>query len=383
MDETLPQPDARTRNPLRAVFVIDTLTPGAGTENQLALLLDRFDPARIRPSLVFLREPPPDAPRTGAPATVLGVRRLAAPGGMAAVLRLRRLLRRERAGVVVTFFRDANLVGTAAARLAGVPVVSTRRNLGYWQTPGEIRLLRILNRGAALIAVNAEAVRTHTLRSEGVSSGRVRVVPNAVDLERFRPVSAAERAARRERLGLPGDGVLLGCVANLRPVKGHDVLLRAFAAMDTGPARLALAGTGELEGALRRRSGELGVADRVHFLGSRGDVPALLSAFDLVVSASLSEGLSNAILEAMAAGLPVVATAVGGNPELVVPGETGELVPAEDPPALARALAGLVADREGRERRGREGRARAEARHAPATVIAAWSALLEEAARGN
>ena len=200
------------------------------------------------------------------------------------------------------------------ARWAGVPVVSGRRNFGYWHTPREIRILRFLNRFTREFVANSEAVREQTVRREGVSRERILVIANAVDMERFRPAAPGERETLRAQFGFPATAPLIGCVANLRPVKGHEVLIEAFASVcaRVPQARLALVGEGPIETPLRERARALGVLDRLHFLGLRQDVPDLLRAFDVAVLASHSEGLSNALLEAMASGLPTVATAVGG-----------------------------------------------------------------------
>lgn len=370
--------------PVRAGFAIDLLEPGGGTENQLILLLERMDRARVTPCVACLR-PSPYLERLAGDlrVTVLDVHVDRGAGLVRGIRRARAWTRRERLDVVFTFFRDTNIVATLGARWAGVPVVSGRRNLGYWHTPREIRILRFLNRFTRLFVANSEAVREQTVRREGVSRERIEVIPNAVDVERFRPAARGERERLRTRLGIPATAPVIGCVANLRPIKGHDALLEAFAAVCVRmpEARLALVGEGPTEAALRGRAGVLGVLDRVHFLGPRGDVPELLRAFDLAVLASHSEGLSNALLEAMASGLPTVATAVGGNPELLEDGALGLLVPPHDAAAMAAALGDLLASPDRCRQLGAAARERVRARNSPKHVLDAWHRVIESAAR--
>ena len=372
--------------PVRAGFAIDSLAPGGGTENQLILLLERLDRSRVFPSVACLR--PSDYLERLArevPVTMLDVPVFRGARLVGGVRRARAWVRRERLDVVLTFFRDANVVATLGARWAGVPVVSGRRNLGYWHTPREIHILQVLNRFTRLFVANSDAVREQTVRREGVPPERIRVIPNAVDVERFRPAAPGERETLRTRLGFPAAGPLIGCVANLRPVKGHRVLIEAFAAVcaRVPDARLALVGEGPLENSLRERARELGVLDRVHFLGLRQDVPDLMRAFDTLVLASHSEGFSNALLEAMASGLPTVATAVGGNPELLADEGLGVLVPASDPVAMAVALGDLLTSPDRCRRLGAAARDRVGERNSPERVLEAWQRLIESAARGQ
>ena len=368
------------RRPVRVGFVIDALAPGAGTENQLLLLLQGFDRNRLQPFLCCLRGECPVEYLPGVPMENLGVVHLARREGFAGLHRFRTWVHRHRLHAVTTFFRDANLLGTLGARWAGVPVVSTRRNLGYWQNRRERILLRVLDAGTRRFVANSEAVRRVVMETEKVAPERIEVIPNAVDAIRFRPPREGEREATRVRLGLAPDVPVVGCVANLRPVKGHDTLLAAFAGVRAHlpSARLVLVGEGVEEERLRAQAEELGISGAVSFLGRRRDVAELMRAFDVVALASRSEGFSNALLEAMASGVPCVATDVGGNRELLEDGACGRLVPAGDAEALAAGLVEVAADRGVRERMGREARQRVTARFAPEVVRDLWYGLYEE-----
>jgi glycosyltransferase involved in cell wall biosynthesis len=177
--------------------------------------------------------------------------------------------------------------------------------------------------------------------TDGFSSSRITVIRNGIDLSRYPPTS---RQAARQQLGLPNDGCFVSCVARFHPVKDHAMLLRAFArvAAATPNVELLLAGDGPLRSDLAGQAVDLGIAGRVRFLGVRDDVSMLLSASDVFALTSISEAASLTLLEAMACRLPVVVTAVGGNPEIVEHNRHGLLVPRGDDAAAAEAIQYLL-----------------------------------------
>lgn len=371
----------RGEPPLRVGFVIDTLAPGAGTENQLILLLRRLDRSRVAPFLCCLWDNPALASLdTDCPLTVLGFQRLWSPSGLRGVRALRAWIRKERLDVLVTFFRDANLVATLASRNLGVPLLSSRRNLGqgYWHTPWELWKLRRLNRGARGFIANSRAAAAYTREAEGVPEDRIRIVYNAVDDRRFHPGEAAERRQCREALGLPESETVVVCVANLRPIKGVDVLMEAWGtvAASLGGTTLLLVGDGPDRASLEARSRDLGTAGTVRFLGKRTDLPSLLGAADIGVLPSRGESFSNALIEYMASGLPPVATEVGGNVEAVDSPEVGRLVPPAAPEAMAEAILELAGSGDLRRRIGEAARARVLQRHGLDAVLDRWVEVL-------
>lgn len=205
---------------------------------------------------------------------------------------------------------------------------------------------RLTDRMTAVAAPAADLMAALT----GIGRERIHVIDNGIDTEVFRPLASQdEKKRRRVALGLPESGLLLGCVAALRSVKNHRGLINAFAqafASSDSEVRLVLVGDGALEEELRQLCRDLGedLAERVLFLGRRADVAQLLPAFDAFVLNSDTEGLSYAVLEAMACGLPIVATAVGANPHLVESGVQGYLVPSGDEDALATCFSGMPKD---------------------------------------
>jgi glycosyltransferase involved in cell wall biosynthesis len=178
---------------------------------------------------------------------------------------------------------------------------------------------------------------------DGFSSSPLEVIPNGIDAWRY---AQGTRTEAKRALGLDPDRRYIACIARFHPIKDHAMLIEAFAqvAATLDDVDLLLAGDGPLRGDLEQRAAERGIAGRVHFLGVRGDVPVVLRAADVFALTSICEAASITLLEAMASELPVVVTAVGGNPELVEDGRQGWLVPRGDASAAAAALLTLLAD---------------------------------------
>jgi glycosyltransferase involved in cell wall biosynthesis len=284
---------------------------------------------------------------------------------LAGALRLALLLRRRRVDVLHTHTAlAANVLSRVAGRLAGVAVVSHIHIENHFRPN---RLARAVHSGldnsTARLAARILAVSTSTrdaVVAQGYPAGRVEVVHNGIDVT----AQAARRAdGLRAELGVPANAVLIGEIGRLCDVKGQRELVEAAALVQD--VHVVLVGDDlEQGGAYRTLLAELararGVEDRVHFLGFREDAGELLDQFDVLVLPSWIEGLPGVVLEAMAHAKPVIATPVGGTPELVVDGETGVLVAARDPRALADAIRSLVADPERAHRLGAAGRERAE-----------------------
>jgi glycosyltransferase involved in cell wall biosynthesis len=346
------------RPPLRVCFLIDFLAR-AGTETQLLALIRNLDRRKVRPYLCLLRGHVPGSQALepdDCPVLRLNVRSLAKPWTLAEAWRFVRWLRRERIDVVQTYFPDSNYFGIPLAWLAGVPHrLRTRNNLGHWLTPLHRRLGRLLGRLSTATLTNCAAARDLLCREEGLPPGRVVVLENGVDLDRFLalpPIGAAEAGPVRR----------VGVVANLRHVKGLDVLARAAAllAEDHPGLVFEVAGEGEARPDLERLVRGLGLAGRFLLPGRLADIPRFLGSLDVAVLCSRAEGMSNALLEYLAAGRPVVATSVGAAGDLIEDGRHGLLVPAEDPAALAQAIARLLGDPDLARRLGSAARGRAQ-----------------------
>ncbi|WP_437902835.1 glycosyltransferase [Sorangium sp. So ce327] len=272
------------------------------------------------------------------------------------------------------------IYATAAGRLHRVPVCHTLHGAMFDQ--GRRAWLRHM---AARLADAHVAVSQSTadfmLTHKEVPSSKLHVILNGIDLSRFRPDAAARHRVRAE-LGIPQDAWVAGAVGRLSQVKNHALLLRAAAAAgilsgDADNARLLLVGDGPEAAPLRALAEELGISDRVVFAGERHDVPGLLAASDVFVLSSKSEGLPLSMVEAMATGLPVVSTAVGGIPALIADGETGFLVPSDDEGALAAKLAALKGDPVQSAAMGKRGRKLALRRYSAERMMASYMDIYE------
>ena len=292
--------------------------------------------------------------------------------------RFTRLLRERGVTLIHAHEFGANAYATLAGRLTGVPVVATVHGRSYYADRGRRRLAyRVVSRAAAMVAVS-EDVKRFVVAATGVSAARVRVVHNGIAAAPA--VSEEARMGLRTALGLRRGDQVVTVVGSLYPVKGHRHLLEAAPQiLASWPSTVFLiAGRGECEAALEQDARRLGIEARVRFLGLREDVGALLAISDVFVLPSLSEGLSIAILEAMAAGRPVVTTRVGGNPELVVHGETGILVPPGDAAALASAVTGVLGDPAEARRLGENGLGHVRRRFSIDAMLSAYEAIYAE-----
>ena len=300
------------------------------------------------------------------PAAVSVVRVAKRPGNdPRAVLGLVRTLRALRPDVVHSRNWGA-FDAVYAARLAGVRAVVHGEHGREASDPrGENRRRSALRRWLSPLISRyvtvSEDLRSWLLADVGIAARKVVTIPNGVDTARFAPV---DQEGARAALGLAPAARVVGTVGRLDPVKDQAGLVEAFAAVrrEHPAARLVIAGDGPCAADLRARVERLGLGDAVALLGERHDIPRVLAALDVFVLPSIAEGMSNTVLEAMATGLPVVATRVGANPELVDDGVTGTLVPARAPDALARAIASYVADPLLGQLHGKASRQRVEAR---------------------
>jgi L-malate glycosyltransferase len=323
---------------IRVCFLIDRLA-AAGTESQLLALIRHLDRARVQPYLCLL-DGEDAASRAlepqDCPVLRLGIRRLAQLSTIPRAWNLAHFLHRERIDVLQVYFPDSTYFGTLVGRLAGVPrLVRTRNNLGYWLTPGHRWLGRLCNRFTDATVANCAACRDAVVRDEAAPVQTVVVLPNGVDFGRF-----ADLAPVGSRCGPPRVGI----VANLRPVKDLEGFVRAAAAVARLHPTVAfvIAGEGEQRPMLEALVEQLGLQGRCQLLGRIADTPAFLESLDVAVLCSRSEGMSNALMEYMAAGRAIVATSVGANSELIDDGVNGLLVPPGDPGSLAEAISRLL-----------------------------------------
>jgi glycosyltransferase involved in cell wall biosynthesis len=292
--------------------------------------------------------------RHGIPILHLPVYSLQSRGAIRGALQLVRYLRRWRIRLVHAFDTPMNCFGVPVARLFGTPVVlSSQRASRRLSSRQEQFVLRITDHLVDAVIVNCEAMRHHMMDDEGVRPERLRLCYNGLDTECFQPL------ARQRPPVLAGASLVIGVVCALRPEKGLPTLLQAFSKVVAGPPsalrsglRLLVVGSGPMLQTLEALKIELGLQNRCHFEPSTSDVAGWLRAIDIFVLPSLSEALSNALMEAMACGCAVVASEVGGNPELVSDGTTGLLFHAGNTVELADRLERLIGDENLRTRFG-------------------------------
>jgi glycosyltransferase involved in cell wall biosynthesis len=271
------------------------------------------------------------------------------------ILRLAAYIERESIRLVHANDFYANVLAVPAARLAGAKVICSRFDLGHWYSRAHHVVEALACRAADAVYVNAGAVRDMCVNDEGVAAEKIAVIRNGVDLAAF------DAAARRPLdAPVPAGRPTIVMIGNLFPVKGHLDLIDAVARLKPEfPDLLVLcAGEGSMRAIVEQQIAHHGLRETVLLLGHRMDVPALLARAQVAVLPSHAEGLSNALIEAMAASLPVVATAVGGNVELVVEGASGHLVPPHKTEVLAERLAGLLREPQRAKALGAAGRKR-------------------------
>ncbi len=359
--------------PLRVVFMLDELDIG-GTEQQILELSRRIDRDRFEPHVCCFR--------WGRKADEIASlcipvhhepKRLKADPGL--VLRLAQYLRREQFDIVQTYLWTANTWGRLAARIAGNPIVlASERNVDIWEERYKRVIGRWLARSSHSVIANSEAVRQYLLKRGELSPEKVVTIYNGVNFDRFE--APCDPRERRAELHLPEDAILAGVVARVEPAKDHATLLDAMSRIaDRCPKlHLAVIGGGSQEPQLKTMAANLGLADRVHFTGFRTDSAEWLRSLDFSVLSSVKEGLSNTVIESMAAGRAVAATDVGGNAEVIVPNETGFLLPARDPIGLADAMAKLAESESMRREFGAAARQRVQTLFSVETMVRATEA---------
>ncbi len=370
----------------RTVALIVGQLQHGGAERQLLELALRCDRARFEPFVICLSEvTEPIGSRLreeGVRVEVLRRARHRDPGRM---IRLAGLLA-QGCDLAHSWLIAANAYTWAATRIAGFrPFIASSRTCIPAAGPWSHRIHRRAFHAARAVIANAQAVRTFTCDRYGLDPARVTVIPNGVGLEPFDAVTPEEREAVRGALGARRGECLVGTIARLSPEKNVALLLQAARRMPaeaTQIARFVIVGAGPEIDRIRGLAMREGIDGRCVFTGDREDVPALLSAMDLFVLTSNTEGLPNAVMEAMAARRAVIATRVGGTEEVVEEGVTGRLVRPGDAEGLARAMEALILDPETRRRHGDEGRRRIVSRFGADRMVESTMRLYDEVLGG-
>lgn len=366
---------------VRVGYCIDSFDIG-GTELNAVRTLEAVDRQRFCPTVFHFHETGPLRARYEALAVRLihlPIGPLYSPRTGVQALRFMRLLRSEGIQVIHTHDLYTNIFAAPLARLGGCRVIASRRWLDAAPRAGLLRLNRWSYRFAHRVVANSALAARLLIERERVAVHRVVELPNFLEERAFRRVDDESRSARRRSWGVPPEAFVVGTVARLAPVKNHAMLLQALAYLGQD-VHLVLVGDGPSRGSLEDLAGRLGVAPRVHFTGQLVEPTNLHQFFDVSVLCSRSEGSPNALIEALAVSCPVVATAVGGIPEVVIDRQTGLLVPVDDPAALAARLEELRRDAGLRARLRENGLERVRLKYGQAVVIAQLEALYEDLA---
>jgi glycosyltransferase involved in cell wall biosynthesis len=348
------------------LHMVDCLNIGGG-EMQMVDLVKRIDRSRFRPIVGCLKKVGPllsVLERSQVQVEAFPVKgKLFYPNSLKQIVRLALFIRREKVKILHTQDLYSHLVGVPAAVLAGVPVITNRLDLGHTLNRWHRCALKVLSIGITKAMANSLGVQRMLVDSEKMDPRKIELIYNGVDMDRFQFAAVPSPSPRGSLLPeFRPDDRLIGILANLWPIKGHHILLEAAVRVVAyfPKVRFVLIGMGVQRAELESRARALSIEKHVLFLGSRQDVPDILSCMEISVLPSLGEGFSNAILESMAAGLPMVATDVGGNREAIIDGETGFIVPPGDPDSLADRLIRLLDDPSLGKKMGRAGRQRIE-----------------------
>lgn len=338
--------------------------PHAGTESQVLKLVNGLIAAGWEVRFAVFRGT--EYSRSGQfPVAVdqLDVGRMTDPGSWVKVYRYARQLRADGFHLAHIFFNDASVIGPPMLRLAGLRSVISRRDMGFWYTDRYLKVLKWTGRFISAAVCNSRAVAEVTEQAEKLRPELIHVIYNGYPMDTGHDTEAAAA-------GTPEERPVIGIVANLRPIKRIDDLMRAVAlAVENGhDPLLHLVGGGDPSG-YQTLAQELGIADRVRFLGSQEHPEHFIRQFDIAVLCSASEGFSNAIIEYLRCGKPVVCTRTGGNPEIISDGVNGFLVEVGDVAGLAEKLQILLADPDMRDAMSRNGTKQVADRYSLDTMI--------------
>jgi len=367
---------------IRVGYCIDLFDIG-GTELNAVRTVEALDRRRFEVTVFHLRETGPLRARyeaLGLQLLHLPIGPLYSPRTAAQGVRFLRLLQREGIEVVHTHDLYTNIFAAPWARLAGCRVIASRRWLDATPRAGLVPLNRWSYRCAHRVVANSSLGVRLLIDKERVPAARVLELPNFLEERAFSRVPVEVRSARRRNWGVPQGAFVIGTVARLAPVKNHAMSLRALQRLDED-VHLVLIGAGPSRRELEELARELHVDRRVHFTGELVEAENLHQFFDVSVLCSRSEGFPNVVIEALAAGCPVIATPVGGVPEVILDRQTGLLVPVDQPEALAATVVELRRDAVLRRRLSEAGTACVRGKYHQTSVITQLEALYQDLAR--
>jgi glycosyltransferase involved in cell wall biosynthesis len=313
--------------------------------------------------------------------TVAGIRNL---------IFLKRLVHEKNISVIVTYHESSDFYGLALSLICHIPVISSRRDMSFNTRQRHRLAYRLVGRYFDSVIAVSDAVKKEVVARHWFPEKRIATIYNAINVDEYGKTK--DGIALKNKIGIDPNHPIVGMVANIRKIKGHQYFIHAASIIHKRNPNVEFLVVGyemikgsNLTDELKQYAEQIGISQNLHFIGGRKDTRDVISLFDVAVLTSLSEGFSNVILEYMASSKPVVATEVGGNPEIVVQGETGLLVPPADPDALASAILFILEDKEVALRFGMAGRKRVEERFGLNVMIRNYENLFEQVinSRGN
>lgn len=330
---------------IRIAYIIDQLGTG-GTEKQLKYLLEGLDRCRFEPVLFLLRGQDHHPLRPSSTKVhLLNVSSLISINGCRALFRFSKILKKGEFDIIHTFFQDATIFGVIGARLGGLSnIIVSIRDMLFWATPLRLWVFRIITSLADCLLVNSSAVKNHV--EKHFTGDIIQVIFNGIPLKNGCKSKPELKKTLSEELGIDAGIPIVTLVSNCnRKVKRVDLLVEAVPiVLRKRKVCFLVIGDGHLRPQLEDRAFKLGVDAHLHFMGKRQDVDRILAGSDIAVNTSDSEGLSNSLMEAMQAGLPILASDVPGNRDLVVDNANGLLFRRGDPSDLAFKLLHLLRD---------------------------------------
>jgi len=359
---------------IKVLYIIDVLYGNGGTEVSLFRLLTHLDKKKFKVIVCPLE--PSDSPmirkmrENGIDVIPIPVNRIYGFKAFQQAFKLRKLIREKKIDIVQTIHFSSDVFGTIVAKWAGVAtVISSRRDMGFKENDKRHQIIRrLINNFVDKTITNSKVMKHMICINENINNNKIEIIYNGLDVHQFYKVVDKQKKARV--LGLDPDKLTVGVVANIRPIKGLEFFIQAAAKIVDIFSNIQFIVVGGdaissndlivYKNNLKRLIEQLHLQNYIFFLGKQTDIAGILAIMDVYVLPSLSEGFSNTIIEAMAAGKSVVATNVGGNPEAVLHKETGFIVPSRDGDAIAQAVIELLKHKNLAKEMGQRGRLRTE-----------------------
>lgn len=370
----------RGNHKIKVCYLIGSLKIG-GAQRHLVKLLNALDRSRVEPVLVLFKEEGDlisEIRRLQIPIYELSINKLYGLHSISCLYKFVKYLREQDIDVLHTFIWQANFFGAVAGIIARKKVVISKRSTNDWMTAPYLMISRLTNMLADKVSVVSEDVAKTVRERERASEAKLFVVPNGVDLPG--KIDVEKKEALQKELVISDRAIKVGVIASLVPVKGHIYFIDAIRKVvnEYPEIQVLLVGDGILRSELEARVHQLGIDDNVQFLGYRNDVEGILGLLDIFVLPSLEEGMSNAVLEAMAHGLPIIVTDAAGSFEIVENGKSGIIVQKGNSEPLAKALLNIIRDKAYRLSLGMEARKRVEREYSMSQVVSRNLQVYEE-----